>query len=166
MSASTLSISFQTWDSPLGRLFIAADHDALRAIAFESNWARIRATLGTMQAQTNPLIVQTIVQLQAYFAGECQTFELPLHLNGTPFQQRTWQTLRHIPYGETRSYSEQANAVGQPQAVRAIGHTNSLNPISIVIPCHRVIAKSGKLAGYAGGLAAKQFLLTLEQRYR
>jgi methylated-DNA-[protein]-cysteine S-methyltransferase len=119
-----------------------------------------------VQAQTNPLIAQTITQLQAYFAGQRQTFELPLHLNGTAFQQRTWQTLRNIPYGETRSYSEQANAVGQPQAVRAIGHSNSLNPISIVIPCHRVLAKSGKLAGYAGGLEAKQFLLALEQRYR
>jgi methylated-DNA-[protein]-cysteine S-methyltransferase len=165
MTPSPISIGFQTWDAPLGRLFIAADHDALRAIAFDSNWARIRATLGTVQAQTNPLIAQTITQLQAYFAGQRQTFELPLHLNGTPFQQRTWQTLRNIPYGETRSYSEQANAVGQPQAVRAIGHSNSLNPISIVIPCHRVIAKSGKLAGYAGGLEAKQFLLALEQRY-
>ncbi len=158
-----MDICFQSWEAPLGRLTIAADAAALRAVAFEGNWPRIRATLGDMQAQSNPLIEQAIAQLQAYFARQRQTFDLPLHLAGTAFQQRTWQALRDIPYGETRSYSEQAHAIGQPQAVRAIGHTNGLNPISIIVPCHRVIAKSGKLTGYAGGLDAKRYLLQLEK---
>lgn len=157
-----MDICFQSWQAPVGRLYIAADTAALRAVAFESNWPRIRATLGAIQEQTNPLIGQAIAQLQAYFARERQTFDLPLHLAGTQFQQRAWQVLRDIPYGATRSYSAQASAIGQPQAVRAIGHTNGLNPISIIVPCHRVIAKSGKLTGYAGGLDAKHYLLQLE----
>ena len=163
MNSLPVGICFQTWDAPVGRLFIAADAEALRAVAFEGNWPRIRSTLGNVQEQTHPLIEQTIAQLQAYFAGQRQVFDVPLLLAGTDFQQRTWQALRTIPYGETRSYSEQAGAIGQPQAVRAIGHTNSLKPISVVVPCHRVIAQSGQLAGDAGGLAAKQFLLDLEQ---
>lgn len=155
---------FEIWESPLGRLYVAADARAVRAVAFDSNWARIHALLGQMPEASNPLTRQAISQLQAYFAGSRQTFDLPLHLEGTDFQRRTWQALQAIPYGATRSYAEQAAAIGQPQAVRAIGHTNGLNPVSIIIPCHRVIAKSGKLTGYAGGLAAKQYLLQLESR--
>ena len=105
-------------------------------------------------------------QFTAYFDGRLQRFDLPLAARGTKFQQQVWQALAQIPYGETRSYSEQATAMGQPQAVRAIGHTNGLNPVSIIVPCHRVIAKSGKLAGYAGGLAAKEYLLALEAKYQ
>lgn len=160
----TVNINVQTWDAPLGKLYIAADANAVRAVAFASNWGRVRATLGQLHVQTNPLIAQTIAELQAYFAGQRQTFAVPLQLTGTAFQQQTWQALRDIPYGTTCSYAEQAQAIGQPRAVRAVGRANGLNPISIVVPCHRVIAKSGKLTGYAGGLAAKRFLLTLESR--
>lgn len=152
----------ETWESPIGTLHIAATDYALCAVAFDSLWQRIRTTLGNVQTQSNTLTQTTIRQLQAYFAGTRHCFALPLELHGTNFQLRTWQALREIPYGETRSYSEQAQMIGQPQAVRAIGHTNGLNPISIIMPCHRVIAKSGKLAGYAGGLAAKAYLLALE----
>lgn len=164
MVLKSMAICFEDWESPIGRLTIAADANALRAVAFEANWSRIRATLGETHAGGNALTRQAIAQLQAYFAGERRTFDLPLHLAGTAFQQRTWQALHAIPYGETRSYAEQAAAIGQPQAVRAIGHTNGLNPISIIVPCHRVIAKSGKLTGYAGGLAAKAQLLQLESK--
>jgi methylated-DNA-[protein]-cysteine S-methyltransferase len=157
-----MSIGIETWESPVGTLYIAATETAVCALAFDCNWPRLRATLGELQTQGNALTHEAISQLQAYFAGTLRTFALPLHVQGTDFQQRTWQALRNIPYGETRSYSQQAAALGQPQAVRAIGHTNGLNPLSIIVPCHRVIAKSGKLAGYAGGLAAKQYLLALE----
>jgi len=157
-----MNIGFATWESPIGTLTIAATDEAVCAVAFDSNWQRIRTTLGEVPAHSNALTRAAINQLQAYFAGTRRTFDLPLSVHGTDFQQRTWQVLRDIPYGEIRSYSEQAAAIGQPQAVRAIGHTNGLNPISIIVPCHRVIAKSGKLAGYAGGLAAKAYLLALE----
>ncbi|QTR54851.1 methylated-DNA--[protein]-cysteine S-methyltransferase [Thiothrix unzii] len=156
----------ETWESPVGTLYIAASDYAVCAVAFDSNWQRILANLGHVRIQSNALTQATIRQLQAYFAGTRRTFALPLELHGTDFQLRTWQALSEIPYGETRSYSEQATAMGQPQAVRAIGHTNGLNPVSIIVPCHRVIAKSGKLAGYAGGLAAKEYLLTLEAKYQ
>ncbi len=152
------------WESPIGTLYIAATDYALCALAFDSNWQRIRATLGNVKAQSNALTQAAIRQLQAYFAGTRRCFALPLELHGTDFQLRTWQALREIPYGKTLSYSEQAQMIGQPQAVRAIGHTNGLNPVSIIVPCHRVIAKSGKLAGYAGGLAAKEYLLALEAK--
>lgn len=157
-----MNICVETWESPIGTLHIAATNYAVCAVAFDSNWQRICTNLGNIQIQSNTLIQTAISQLQAYFAGTRRAFTLPLELHGTDFQLRTWQALSEIPYGETRSYSEQATAMGQPQAVRAIGHTNGLNPVSIIVPCHRVIAKSGKLAGYAGGLAAKEYLLALE----
>lgn len=159
-----MSTVFEIWESPIGCLYVAADETAVRALAFANNWPRIHSSLGIVQAGSNSLTQQTITQLQEYFAGERKAFSLPLRLVGSEFQRRTWQALQEIPYGETRSYSEQADAIGQPDAVRAIGHTNGLNPLSIIIPCHRVIAKSGKLAGYAGGIAAKQYLLKLESR--
>ena len=104
------------------------------------------------------------MQLQEYFAGKRTEFDLPLSFSGTEFQQQTWRALLTIPYGETRSYSEQAHLIGNPRAVRAVGRTNGLNPIGIVVPCHRVIGKSGELTGYAGGLDKKRFLLDLERK--
>lgn len=153
---------YQPFDSPVGRLYLLAKEEHLHAIAFESNWPRIRAALTLRQEQDTPVLQMTREQLKEYFAGDRHTFELPLQLQGTPFQQQTWQALMAIPYGETRTYSEQAKALGKPLAVRAVGHANSLNPLSIIVPCHRVVAKSGYLTGYAGGLHAKRFLLELE----
>jgi methylated-DNA-[protein]-cysteine S-methyltransferase len=101
-------------------------------------------------------------QLAEYFAGTRRTFELPLHPAGTPFQQRVWGALRDIPYGETASYGQTAAAVGAPSAARAVGLANGQNPISIVVPCHRVVGADGSLTGYGGGLPAKQWLLAHE----
>jgi AraC family transcriptional regulator of adaptative response/methylated-DNA-[protein]-cysteine methyltransferase len=101
-------------------------------------------------------------EIASYFAGSLRGFSVPLIYPGTPFQQRVWQQLLAIPYGETRSYEELAIAVGDKKAVRAVGRTNGLNRIAIVIPCHRVVNKSGALGGYGGGLRRKQFLLDLE----
>ncbi len=103
-------------------------------------------------------------QLRSYFAGELQEFDLPLAPEGTPFQREVWEQLCRIPYGETISYGELARRIGNPKACRAVGLANGSNPISIVIPCHRVIGSNGKLTGYGGGLATKEKLLALEQK--
>ena len=103
-------------------------------------------------------------QLKAYFAGELENFDLPLSPQGTPFQQRVWGELQKIPYGDTISYGELARRIGNPKASRAVGLANGSNPISIVIPCHRVIGANGKLTGYGGGLPIKEKLLALEKR--
>jgi methylated-DNA-[protein]-cysteine S-methyltransferase len=101
-------------------------------------------------------------QLDAYFAGELQDFDLPLLPTGTRFQERVWQALAEIPYGETWSYGELARHIGKPKASRAVGAANGINPIPVIIPCHRVIGSSGKLTGFGGGLETKQYLLKLE----
>ena len=106
-----------------------------------------------------------IEALQRYFAGELFEFQLPLAPEGTPFQQRVWQELRRIPYGETISYLELAKRVGDPKSVRAVGRANGANPIAVVVPCHRVIGADGSLTGYAGGLEKKRALLALEARH-
>jgi methylated-DNA-[protein]-cysteine S-methyltransferase len=111
----------------------------------------------------NPFLREATRQLRAYFAGELREFDLPLDMRGTDFQLRVWHQLLKIPYGETRSYSQVAHAIHAPNAVRAVGAANGANPISIVVPCHRVIGSSGKLVGYGGGLPMKKRLLALEQ---
>ena len=104
-------------------------------------------------------------QLRAYFAGRLRAFDLPLRFGGTPFQQSVWRALGQIPSGETATYADIARAVGRPRAFRAVGMANHSNPISIVIPCHRVVGASGALTGYAGGLDAKRWLLDHERRW-
>ncbi len=113
---------------------------------------------------SNPLLAEAERQLRAYFAGDLCAFELPLDLQGTDFQIRVWRQLETIPYGESRTYAEVAQAIGAPQAVRAVGAANGANPVPIVVPCHRVIGSSGKLVGYGGGLELKRRLLDLESR--
>jgi methylated-DNA-[protein]-cysteine S-methyltransferase len=108
---------------------------------------------------------QAVEQLRAYFAGDLRTFDLPLRMEGTPFQLAVWRALQDIPYGETASYGEIARRVGTPQGSRAVGLANGSNPIAIVVPCHRVIGSNGKLTGYGGGLGNKEALLALERRY-
>ena len=109
-----------------------------------------------------PLLREARMQLQAYFEGERQTFTLPLRLVGTAFQQEIWEVLRKIPYGKTCSYAAIAQQIGSPRAVRAVANAIGANPLSLLIPCHRVIGSSGNLTGYAGGLEAKRFLLAKE----
>ena len=109
-----------------------------------------------------PLLREARMQLQAYFEGERQTFTLPLRLVGTAFQQEIWEVLRKIPYGQTCSYAAIAQQIGRPRAVRAVANAIGANPLSLLIPCHRVIGSSGNLTGYAGGLKAKRLLLAKE----
>jgi O-6-methylguanine DNA methyltransferase len=110
----------------------------------------------------HPIATEAVRQLRAYFAGQLRRFDLPLDMRGTDFQLRVWRELERIPFGETRSYLEIAEAIGAPRAVRAVGAANGANPIPIVVPCHRVIGASGKLVGYGGGLPLKKRLLQLE----
>lgn len=109
------------------------------------------------------VLAATQAQLDAFFAGQLRAFSLPLLLLGTPFQKAVWQALMAIPYGQTRSYQALADALGRPQAMRAVANANGANALSIIIPCHRIIGKDGTLVGYAGGLTAKRTLLALEQ---
>lgn len=159
-----MSERFYTYlDSPIGRLLLVGDGHALHRIGFpvgraamtpESDWLR-----------RNGVFQEVISQLNAWFAGELHQFDLPLAPQGTPFQQRVWKALLGIPYGETRSYGDIARQIGKPTASRAVGAANGLNPIPIIIPCHRVIGSSGQLVGFGGGLPAKKRLLVLEQNH-
>lgn len=159
-----MKICYQIVSSPIGDLYIAADTMNLRTVVFKNEWEAIKVKLGEVHNESNSLIQKTQTQLREYFAKERTEFDLPVTFSGTPFQKQTWQALLTIPYGETRSYSYQAELIGNPKAVRAVGRTNGLNPMAIIVPCHRVIGKSGKLTGYAGGLDKKEFLLKLESR--
>ena len=154
--------TFTTLASPVGELKLVAKDSRLAAILWENDKPN-RVRLGPMhEAPDNPILVRAAQQLEEYFAGTRHRFELELDFAGTEFQKKVWQALLTIPFGQTRSYSQIAEQIGHPSAVRAVGAANGKNPISIVAPCHRVIGASGKLTGFAGGLAAKERLLTLE----
>jgi len=114
----------------------------------------------------NPLLLRLKNELDDYFAGKRRQFTVPLSLVGTPFQVSVWQTLQKIPYGETVSYAKEAAMLGRPSAVRAVANANGKNPIAIIIPCHRVIASKGGIGGYSGGVWRKEFLLSLEAKYK
>lgn len=147
--------------TPLGMVTIQANPDGLLGIWFETCTTK-PDDLG-VRDDHHPVLLQTKRQLEEYFSGLRNEFELPIAATGTDFQQQVWHALTTIPYGETWSYQDLADAIGNPKAVRAVGMANGKNPISIVVPCHRVIGKSGKLTGYAGGIERKQRLLALEQ---
>jgi methylated-DNA-[protein]-cysteine S-methyltransferase len=153
---------YKMMDSPVGRLKLVATDQGLAAILWEND--RPRRVRLTIEAEHNrhPVLVETERQLREYFAGQRQEFTLTLDLDGTAFQRRVWNALRTIPFGETRSYGQIANQIGQPAAVRAVGAANGRNPVSIVTPCHRVIGSTGALTGFAGGLDVKAQLLALE----
>ena len=165
------------YDSPLGHLDLAMSERGLAVVALHGHWSapqgprlygsRLHRTklpdAGNVRWIEEPERFRGVCrQLDEYFGGERRQFELPLDLRGPEFYRRCWQALLRIPYGQTWSYAQLASAVDSPQASRAVGQANHHNPIAIIVPCHRVIASNGSLAGYAGGLAAKEFLLNLE----
>ena len=145
--------------SPVGILEIKSDDKAITHINLLKNNPAAR------QTSTNPLIRETCIQLDEYFAGKRQIFDLPLSPKGTPFQQTVWKQLQEIPYGKTISYSQLARDIHHPKACRAVGSANGKNPIPIIIPCHRVIAADGGLGGYSSGLDIKKQLLGIEQNH-
>lgn len=148
----------QTVDSPVGALTLVASDIGLQHVGWEVD-------PGDAVEGANRHLEETVRQLDEYFAGTRMTFDLPLDLTGTPFQLAAWHALATIPYGETVSYAEQAERIGRPTAVRAVGSANGRNPVAIVLPCHRVIATGGGLGGFGGGLEAKRTLLDLELRH-
>ena len=148
-------------DSPIGRLFLAADDAGLRAIEFPANRHPVKQD-GDWREGQHPLLDQTSRQLGEYFAGTRQSFDLPLAPRGTDFQLSVWQALRTIPFGDTWSYAQLAAKIGKTSAMRAVGAANGRNPIPIIVPCHRVIGADGSLTGFGGGLPTKEFLLRLE----
>ncbi|XAL98583.1 methylated-DNA--[protein]-cysteine S-methyltransferase [Phycisphaeraceae bacterium D3-23] len=150
-------------DSPVGRLMLAGDDAALCGVYFPNS--RYPANLAPDWLERDAPFDEVRRQLDAYFAGELQAFDLPLAPQGTDFQQRVWQELRKIPYGETISYGQLAQRTGDPNASRAVGNANGKNPLSIIVPCHRVIGANGQLTGFGGGLDTKRKLLALEQQH-
>lgn len=153
---------YKLMPSPVGQLTLVARNGKLAAILWETERAN-RVRLGELvEVDDSPALLQAERQLNEYFAGTRDRFDLELDFEGTEFQKKVWAALLTIPFGETRSYSQIATQIGSPKAVRAVGAANGRNPISIVAPCHRVIGASGQLTGFAGGLEAKQYLLTLE----
>lgn len=157
-----MTFTCMTLASPVGELKLVANGERLAAILWENDKPN-RVRLGPInETSDTPILLRTTQQLTEYFAGTRRRFDLDLEFVGTPFQKQVWQALLTIPFGETRSYGQIAVQIGCPGAVRAVGAANGRNPISIVAPCHRVIGASGQLTGFAGGLAAKEQLLTLE----
>lgn len=147
------------FSSPIGNIKIAGTDDLITAVHFQEGIAEIR------QGESS-LLKECKNQLKAYFDGKLKKFDLPLEYKGTEFQISVWRALQQIPYGETASYLQVAQRINKPRAVRAVGGANHRNPISIIIPCHRVIGTSGKLVGYGGGLWRKQWLLEHEMKHK
>ena len=149
-------------ESPLGLLTLVAMDGSLCAVYMTDQRRRpADATFGWPEPDA---FAHVRAQLTEYFAGERSTFDLPMTLEGTAFQRQVWQALRQIPYGETRSYGDLAAALGRPSAARAVGLANGRNPLSIVVPCHRLVGADGSLTGYGGGLTRKRYLLDLERQ--
>lgn len=151
---------FNTLTSPLGTITLQANNNGLLGIWFETQTSQ-PAELGQL-SHDHPILKISQNALNDYFAGATEFPKIPIAATGTAFQQQVWQSLMEIPYGQTWSYQQLADAIGNPKAVRAVGLANGKNPISILVPCHRVIAKDGKLTGYAGGVERKAWLLNHE----
>ena len=159
-----MELAFMEMPSPVGILKLVATKNALVAVLWENeNPKRVRLA-ELIEQVDHPILLATQKQLSEYFAGTRQRFDLPLDFEGTEFQKRVWQALLDIPFGETRSYRDIAEQVGNIKAVRAVGAANGKNPISIIAPCHRVVGMNGKLVGFAGGLDKKKILLGLEKQ--
>jgi methylated-DNA-[protein]-cysteine S-methyltransferase len=157
-------------ESPVGELTLVASQQALLVLTWGDASSGSRRVAQAVQQATvvsagqHLVLAQCVSQLEEYFAGHRTAFDLPLQAEGTEFQRAAWNVLRQIPYGQTLSYAEQAGRAGSPKASRAVGSANGRNPISIIVPCHRVIGADGSLTGFGGGLDTKRWLLAHEQR--
>lgn len=157
-----MTLASRTIDTPLGPITVLASERGLRAVLWPDDPdGRVRLEESD-PAAVSPIADAACEQLLEYFAGDRKQFDLPIDLVGTDFQVAVWESLADIPYGATATYGQQAERIGRPSAVRAVGSANGRNPVSIVLPCHRVIGSNGSLTGFAGGIDAKRFLLDLE----
>ncbi len=155
------TLSYSYYDSPVGSLLVAGTRDSLHLLSFPTG-SRVVQVAASWQ-RDDSLFTSIFEQLDAYFAGQRQQFDLALNKGGTPFQNDVWAALRQIPYGETITYGELATRVGRPKASRAVGAANGANPLSIVVPCHRVIGSNGALTGFGGGIETKKYLIAHER---
>lgn len=153
--------SIYSYQTEIGKIYIVENGTAITHLYFNEY-----PLLDNFKKNETELIKKAYNQLKEYFLGKRKEFDLPLLPEGTDFQQRVWKALREIPFGETKSYGEIAKNIGNPKATRAVGMANNKNPISIFIPCHRVIGSNGKLVGYGGGLKIKEYLLKIEKKYK
>ena len=159
-----MCLAYKMIDSPVGKLKLVANDKALVAVLWENdNPTRVRLTK-LVEEQAHPILMKAEQQLNEYFAGMREDFSIALDMAGTPFQRSVWEALLAIPFGQTKTYLDLARNLGNPQATRAVGAATGRNPVSIIVPCHRVIGSTGKLTGFAGGLDAKAYLLLMEQR--
>lgn len=161
MKCSSVFYSYLIWPSPVGNLLLVNDGKGLCRLQFQDG-AHPLEIEESWKKRRRPFVL-VIQQLKEYFAGRLQRFTIPLSLEGTEFQRSVWRALKTIPYGKTVSYGAISKTIGNPKASRAVGAANGQNPVSIIVPCHRVIGASGKLVGYGGGLPIKTALLELEQ---
>jgi len=166
-----MQIDFKIIESPIGALNIAATEDGIcwvdfadKSTADKSLQSFAKKLKASITQNNNPHINELGTQLKEYFEGKRKEFTVKLFIEGTPFQKKVWAALQTIPHGSTCSYKEQSTAIGMPKAIRAVANANGKNPVSIVIPCHRVIGSDGTLTGYGGGLWRKKFLLELEAK--
>ena len=160
-----MTLFYNEIESPVGKLKLVASSNALVAVLWGREQPnRVKLDPATLDAQ-HPILLETERQLTEYFSGKRIEFDLPLQPEGSEFQKKVWRALREIPFGQTRSYRELAKAVGSSKAARAVGAANGKNPLSIVVPCHRVVGVNGSLTGFAGGLETKAALLALETRF-
>jgi methylated-DNA-[protein]-cysteine S-methyltransferase len=157
-----MSLVYKLIESPIGKLKLVASDKGLVAILWENDRPRRVRLSELVEDQQDPVLVETERQIGEYFAGKRKAFSIPLDMRGTRFQKDVWEALLAIPFGETRSYGQLAKQLGNPAATRAVGAANGRNPVSIIVPCHRVIGSSGELTGFAGGLDVKAYLLSLE----
>lgn len=168
MASTTITLRRRIYVSPLGELTLVASERGLRELTWPERPGGTAPVEGPPVGDESPAVAvvfdEVVSQLDEYFAGDRTEFDVPLDTVGTEFQLRAWDALRLIPYGETRTYGEQARRIGSPTAVRAVGAANGRNPISIIVPCHRVVGSDGSLTGFGGGLDAKRYLLDLETK--
>ena len=155
--------SIYFYETNIGRIGITDNGEAVTGLMFAGPCGHNACPAGFAAAETT-LIKEAVKQLKEYLDGKRKDFNVPLALDGTPFQKAVWKALQEIPYGETRSYREIAESIGRPKACRAVGMANNKNPVAIIVPCHRVIGSNGKLVGYAGGMDVKEKLLELERQ--
>ncbi len=168
-----MRIAYHVMTSPVGLLFLARTAQGLRHLEFMDRKS-IKRMIANHAAdypestwEPSLLDLKPVVeQLEAYFCGALDTFEVPTSVSGSPFQLQVWRALLEIPYGETRTYGQLAKAIGLPRSARAVGLANNQNPLAIIVPCHRVIGAKGEMTGYAGGVTRKKWLLQLETRFK
>ena len=168
-----MRIAYHVMTSPVGLLFLARTAQGLRHLEFMDRKSIKRMISNHAaeypEATWEPSLLDlkpVVEQLEAYFCGALDTFDVPTSVSGSPFQLMVWRSLLEIPYGETRTYGQIAKAIGQPRSARAVGLANNQNPLAIIVPCHRVIGAKGEMTGYGGGVTRKKWLLQLETRFK